>query len=105
MRTVRLYSKEDCHLCDDARMILDAVATRVPFQVQVVDIEQDPVLRKLFSEHVPVVDFGDGTRLYWPFSPEDLFQALNGALELPQGTVVDKQVPRATVSGRTRDLV
>jgi uncharacterized membrane protein len=105
VRTVRLYSKEDCHLCDDARMILDAVATRMPFQVQVVDIEQDPVLRKLFGEHIPVVDFGDGTRLYWPFMPEDVLQALNGTLELPQGTVVDKEAQRPAVSGRTRDLV
>lgn len=105
MRTVRLYNKEDCHLCEDARMILDAVAGRIPFQIEVVDVEQDPVLHTLFGEHVPVVDFGNGTRLYWPFMPDDILQVLNGTGELPGGTVAGQEISRPAVSGRTRDLV
>jgi uncharacterized membrane protein/glutaredoxin len=99
MKTVRLYSKKDCHLCEDAKMILDAVAARVPFEVQVIDIEKDPVLRQLFSEHVPVVDFGHGTRLYWPFVPDDVLKALNGTVGLAGEAL------SPAVSGRTRDLV
>jgi uncharacterized membrane protein len=80
-------------------MILDMVAARVPFEVQVIDIEKDPVLRKLFGEHVPVVDFGHGTRLYWPFVPGDVLKVLNGTVGL-----AGEALPPA-VSGRTRDLV
>jgi hypothetical protein len=79
MRTVQLYSKADCHLCDEARLLLDGLARRVPFKVDVVDVEQDPVWRSLFAEHVPVVDVGGGVRLYWPFTADDVRAALNGA--------------------------
>jgi len=81
-------------------MILESVATRVPFDLQVVDVEADPVLRKLFGEHVPVVDLGEGTRLYWPFTPDDVLQALNGVA----GAAGDARLSPA-VSGRTRDVV
>jgi uncharacterized membrane protein len=105
MKTVRLYSKEDCHLCDDAKMILDAVAARVPISVQVVDIEQDPVLSKLFGEHVPVLDFGENSRLYWPFTDAQVLEVLNGTVEPGRGAVPDRTSARPAVSGRTRDMV
>jgi len=96
MRTVQLYSKADCHLCDEAKMLLDGLARRVPFKVEVVDVEQDPVWHSLFAEHVPVVDVGGGVRLYWPFTADDVLRALNEATRTsyPPG-----------VSGRTRDAV
>jgi uncharacterized membrane protein len=106
MRTVRLYSRANCHLCEEAKTILDAVATRAPLTVQVVDIEGDPVLLKLFGEHIPVVDFGEGTRLYWPFEPDDVLQALNGTLKPDRGVAVAQEAtPRPGVSGRTRDVL
>jgi len=78
-RTVRLFSKPDCHLCQDARMILDWVAARQPLEVQEIDVEQHPVWHQLFGERVPVVDLGDNRRLYWPFGPDEVLAALNGA--------------------------
>jgi uncharacterized membrane protein len=75
------------------------VAGQVPLRVQVVDIQQDPVLHKLFAEHIPVADLGEGNRLYWPFAAEDVLQALNGVARTAPGAV------RPAVSGRTRDLV
>jgi len=105
MKTVHLYSKEDCHLCDEAKATLVAAAARVPFDVQVVDVERDPVLNKLFGEHVPVADFGEGTRLYWPFEPEDVVQALNGTASPAPEAALAEGTTRPAVSGRTRDLV
>lgn len=102
MQTVRLYSKEDCHLCEEAKMILAAVAVRAPFDVQVVDIEQNPVLHKLFVEHIPVVEIEGGTRLYWPFTPDDVLHALDDTLKSDQET---RESARPAISGRTRDLV
>ena len=105
MNTVRLYSKEDCHLCEEARAILDTVATRVPLKVEVVDIEDSPALEKMFGERVPVADFGEGTRLYWPFEKDDVLQALNGAMQADRAAVPAKGTTRPAVGGRTRDLV
>lgn len=105
MKTVHLYSKEDCHLCEEAKATLVAAAGRVPFDVQVVDVERDPVLNKLFGEHVPVADFGEGTRLYWPFEPEDVVQVLNGTVSPTPEAAPAEGITRPAVSGRTRDLV
>lgn len=105
MRTVRLYSKADCHLCEDARMILDAAAARVPFKVQVIDVEQDPVWRKLFGEHVPVVDLGNNARLYWPFTLDDVLRVLNGTARPDWEVVPGQATARPVVSDRTRDAV
>ena len=96
MRTIQLYSKADCHLCDEAKALLDGLARRVPFKVEVVDVERDPVWRSLFGEHVPVLDVGGGQRLYWPFTADDVRRALDG--------VADAGYPPA-VGGRTRDAV
>lgn len=103
MKTVRLYSKEDCPLCEEAKTVLITAAMRVPFEVQVVDIEDDPALEKLFGEHIPVADFGEGTRLYWPFEADDVLRALNGTAA-PGATPAQETTPPA-VSGRTRDVV
>ena len=96
MRTIQLFSKAGCHLCDEAKVFLDGLARRVPFKVEVVDVERDPVWRSLLAEHVPVVDVGGGVRLYWPFTADDVLRALNEATRTsyPPG-----------VSGRTRDAV
>ena len=96
MRTIQLYSKADCHLCDEAEVLLDGLARRVPFKIEVVDVERDPVWRSLLGEHVPVVDVGGGVRLYWPFTADDVLRAMNGAAEAGY--------PPA-VSGRTRATV
>jgi len=105
MKTVRLYRKEECHLCEEAKEVLDDVATRVPLQVQVVDIGGNPALEKLYGEHVPVADFGEGARLYWPFGTEDVLQVLNGAPAADQAPAPVKAAERPAVGGRTRDLV
>jgi uncharacterized membrane protein/glutaredoxin len=96
MRTIQLYSKADCPLCDEARALLDGLARRVPFKVEVVDIERDPVWRSLYAEHIPVVDVGGGQRLYWPFTAGDVRAALDEAAKTGY--------PPA-VGGRTRDAV
>jgi uncharacterized membrane protein len=96
MRTIQLYSKANCHLCDQAKLLLDGLARRVPFKVDVVDVERDPVWRSLLGEHVPVVDVGGGVRLYWPFTADDVLLALD--------EVAKAGYPPA-VSGRTRDAV
>jgi uncharacterized membrane protein len=105
MRIVRLYSKQDCHLCEDAKAILDGVAGDAPFEVQVIDIEQDAVLNKLFGEHIPVVDFGEGGRLYWPFVADDVRKALNGTGGAEPRIDPPLMSSRAAVTGRTRDVV
>jgi glutaredoxin len=55
MKAVTLYSRPGCHLCDDARAVLDAVRAGVPFALEEIDITTDDALHKRYLERIPVV--------------------------------------------------
>ncbi len=64
MRTVTLYGRDGCHLCDDARAVLQELRGRVGgFDLVVVDIESDDELHRRYLERIPVVAL-DGVELY-----------------------------------------
>jgi hypothetical protein len=54
--TVVLYGKADCHLCDDARVVLERVRADVPFDLVERDIERDEALHRRYLERIPVVE-------------------------------------------------
>ena len=55
MRTVTLYTRAGCCLCDEARHVLERVRTRRPFVLDIVDIETDDALHRRYLERIPVV--------------------------------------------------
>jgi glutaredoxin len=57
--TLVLYGRAGCHLCDDARAVLERVGH--PFDE--VDIEADDELLARYLERIPVVAL-DGAELY-----------------------------------------
>ena len=54
VRTVTLYGRPGCHLCDDARAALHRVRAAHPFRLEEVDIETDDALLKRYLERIPV---------------------------------------------------
>ncbi len=48
---VVLYTRRDCHLCDEAKVIL----VRYSLKYEEVDIDQDPLLVEHYNDCVPVV--------------------------------------------------
>jgi glutaredoxin len=56
---VVLYGRPGCHLCDDARAVLE----RIGATFEEVDIEGDEVLHRAYLERIPVVAL-DGEELY-----------------------------------------
>ena len=63
MRTVTLYGRDGCHLCEDARRVLLGLRARVAFELVEVDIEADDDLHRRYLERIPVVAL-DGVELY-----------------------------------------
>ncbi len=55
MRTVTLYTRAGCCLCDEAAAALASVRSRHPFALEVVDIEADDALHARYLERIPVV--------------------------------------------------
>jgi len=70
VRRLTLYGRPGCHLCDDARAILDRVGA--PYRV--VDIDQDDDLLKKYLERIPVVTL-DGDELFELFVDEKSLRA------------------------------
>jgi glutaredoxin len=75
---VTLYGKPGCHLCDDARAIVDAVCAELGVGWTEIDITQDPALVREYGEQIPVT-FVDGRRHdFWRVDPARLRKALVG---------------------------
>ena len=52
---VTLYSKQDCPLCDEARVALERVRDRIAFDLHEVDITTEPELEARYRERIPVI--------------------------------------------------
>jgi Glutaredoxin-like domain (DUF836) len=55
MRTVVLYGRDGCCLCDDAREILIRVRARRTFVLEERDIDTDDALLGAYLERIPVI--------------------------------------------------
>ncbi len=57
--TVQLYSKPGCHLCDDARLVLEDIAAHperyVQFSLEEIDILQQADVFELYRYRIPVI--------------------------------------------------
>ena len=69
MRTVVLYGRDGCCLCDDAREILLRVRERRPFVLEERDIDHDEQLLRAYLERIPVVTI-DGVEQFELFVDE-----------------------------------
>jgi glutaredoxin len=51
-----LYSRAGCHLCDEGRSVVERVLAAGPaFELQVVDVDQEPELAARYGNEVPVL--------------------------------------------------
>ena len=78
MRTVVLYGRDGCCLCDQAREVLERVRARCPFELHELDIERDTDLLRTYLERIPVVTI-DGVEEFEFFVDErELERRLTG---------------------------
>jgi glutaredoxin len=55
--TVTLYSRPDCHLCDEAREGLERLrASGLAFELRELDIDSDDALLRSYLERIPVIE-------------------------------------------------
>lgn len=86
MTTVTLIGKPDCHLCDVASEILDAVVAELPDaaaeRIEIVEasIQDDPALFDLWWEKIPVVLIDGELHAHWRLSADRLREALEAAV-------------------------
>ena len=71
---VVIYTRQGCHLCDDA----EALVRNFVSDVRLVDVDQDPQLRETFNTCVPVVEINGKVRFRGKVSPMLLKRVLEG---------------------------
>lgn len=55
---ITLYTREGCHLCDEAKAIIAPMLSQFGAKLREVDIDDDPVLRDRYTDDVPVIFVG-----------------------------------------------
>jgi glutaredoxin len=60
--TVTVYSRPDCHLCEDAMAVLRGLQAELGFTLRELDISADDALHRAYFERIPVVEM-DGEEL------------------------------------------
>jgi uncharacterized membrane protein/glutaredoxin len=75
---ITLYTRPDCHLCDETRRALASLQSEFPHELREVNIESDEELLRRYAEQIPVVQVGAYT-LRAPIDPQDLRVTLGAA--------------------------
>ncbi|MFF8847089.1 glutaredoxin family protein [Streptomyces sp. NPDC015127] len=75
-RVVTLIGKPGCHLCDDARAVVEAVCAETGASWEEKDINQDTELHRAYWEQIPVVLVDGEQHTFWRVDPDRLRRAL-----------------------------
>ncbi len=78
MITVTLYTRKDCHLCEQAKADLESLQSKYPHRLVEIDIDTDPALQKKYLVEIPVVEAGP-YMLKSPFDKQKLMMTLGAA--------------------------
>ncbi|MBD8011404.1 glutaredoxin family protein [Microbacterium sp. NPDC077391] len=87
MTTLTIIGKPDCHLCEVASEVVDAVVAEMPDaaaeRLEIVEksIADDPALYERWWEKIPVLLIDGELHTHWRVSPDRLRQALEEAMK------------------------
>lgn len=65
MKRLTFISRPGCHLCDDARLVVQAAQGRYQFDFNEVNVDEHPELLAKYRDHLPVVLLDDVLIAYW----------------------------------------
>jgi glutaredoxin len=60
---IDIYSRPACHLCDEAKAVIERVRQRYAFALRVINIEGDSALEAAYGTEIPVV-FINGNKAF-----------------------------------------
>jgi glutaredoxin len=52
---IEIYSRPGCHLCDEAKAVIEPFSARYPLKLAVTNVDSDPDLRAAYGTEIPVV--------------------------------------------------
>ncbi len=76
MPTLTLYSRVECHLCDEMKDALHRFQQKHQFALNIVDIDEDSYLQMRYGERIPVLAEGEQEICHYQFNETMLLQHL-----------------------------
>ena len=67
---VTVYSRHGCHLCEDAVKTLEGMREELAFEIEIIYIDGNPELEKLFGNEVPVIHINGEHHDFYRLDPE-----------------------------------
>jgi glutaredoxin len=71
-----MFSRPGCHLCDEARDVIEKARTRFAFDFQVVNIDKDSELESAYGSEIPVVRINGNRAFKYRVSRRELERKL-----------------------------
>lgn len=76
---VTFYTKAGCHLCEDARELLDEIAQETEYRLTEIDIRSDMAIFEFYRYRIPVIIINQETLLEAPIDADALVLAFQQA--------------------------
>ena len=73
-----LYTRAECHLCEEMRIALDPYLARYSLELELVDVDRDPDLRHRHGARVPVLALDGSEICHWFLDETALLARLEG---------------------------
>ena len=70
-----LYTKPGCHLCEEAKAILQGLAVDYPHQLEEIDIRETTAVHNRYWDKIPVIQLGDH-QIQAPIQHQDVVNLL-----------------------------
>ena len=67
---VTVYSRHGCHLCENAVNTLEGMREELAFTIEVIYIDGNPELEKLYGHEVPVIHINGEHHEFFKVDPE-----------------------------------
>lgn len=67
---VTVYSRHGCHLCEDAEKTLQDLQKELNFEMEVIYIDGNETLEKLYGHEVPVIHINGEHHDFFRVNPE-----------------------------------
>jgi glutaredoxin len=73
-----IYSRPGCHLCDEMKAVVSAVARQIPLRLDEIDISGDSALEALYGLEIPVLMVEGKKAAKYRIGEEELVRVLAG---------------------------
>ncbi len=86
---VTFYTKAGCHLCEDARAMLDEIAAQTAYTLTEIDIRSDLALFERYRYRIPVIVIDETILIEGRIDYDELASALGSTAESAQAKQTD----------------